>query len=449
MKQLNKIQDYLRLNHPTLWNLKLVHALLLAIVCNAVIFLLGYISLDIIIERKYDGEPFYSYSDEPSAIYFFSFILAVLSFIVWLIFYFRNNRVKRFYPITANKLYGEWLLSFVIISLFCLYPFMAKQGTQAKKRSYMTELQLQEGLNILRLVSILNPEDAGGWLNAEDSISNRYNKNSLLNYRGTYIDRDSTFLYVRDMLIRQDSVAIRQVMNAYLELLKGHIPQSNISADEWMAVVYKPPYYTVYRNTEESQALSQKLFISSLRSYYNRIDDGYQNNGLPWMLLVTLYFGLAISVTILACRTTSGRSWLIALVTHFVVMLLTFLLMFIVVEFFGYLLMWLFIYIGYIAYVCWFARKRRYKGKTPILMNLIITYSSMLFLFIYGVVYNIAETMRVYSEANGKYYYTNDALYNFLNDWNMWFLWGTLLLTIPLMYIVARCTLRWKALPEE
>lgn len=453
MNQNNKIQNYLRLNHPTLWNLKIVHAAVLGLLGNLIVFILAYvatyISQDVEVYSRYHR--FYSYSDGPGVLYFFSFILALLVFIVWLVFYFRNNRVKRFYPITSKTLYFEWFLSFLIISSFSLFPLSVKLGAMAKQRSYMTEQEVKDGLRLLNKVSILDPNQSvyltdSTMMKTMQAIDvNQYG--TLLDYEGNYYDGEKSFQSVKSMLVKEDSVGIRKVMEEYIAFQKKYIPQSKLDVDTWMSAIYHPPHYIVNRQS----SLGDMLNISSISYMYRDVEEGYDYGDIPNMLLVAMFFGLSISMTILGCRTTSGKSWLIALVVHFVVMLVTALLQFVVGSYIGYLAMWVLIYAAYIIYVCVFARNNGSKGRTPILVNLIVTYSSVLLLFIFGIIWGIADEMRVYHyvESSGLSYYTNDELYNFLDEWKTLFFWGTLLLTIPLVYPITRYVLKWKALPEE
>lgn len=447
MNQINKIQEYLRLNHPTLWNLKIVHALVVGLLCNLVMFWFGYTETSISLNMD-DADYRYTDYETPSVLYFFAFILSVLSLISWLVFYFRNNRVKRFYPIRSKGLYVEWLLSFIIVSMFCLYLFSVYQGSQTKKRSYMSEQKMEEGLNLLYRVSVLNPNEAGYIEQTRRSSGTPSRDGSLLKNTGDFQDKDRVYLSVRTMLINNDSVAIKALMSEYLLLLKEYESQSLPTVESWMSVVYNPPQYFIDRGSRDVDRLSKRLKIANLKNYYQYIQEGYDNSSISWSLLTSLFFGLSISATILACRLTSGRSWLISLVVHFVVMLVTALFS-IGIGVVGYMFLWLFIYAGYLIYVYSFTRGNGYKGKTPILMSLIITYSSVLLLFIYGTFYMFAESLIQYDYGRGDSYRQNDGLYNFLNEWNSCFMWAALVLTIPLMYFVTRYSLKWKAYPEE
>lgn len=450
MNQINKIQDYLRLNYPTLWNLKIVHALTLGLLGNLIVFTLGYISTYINQEVEPFSNRYHYYSDGPGMLYFFSFILALLAFIVWLVFYFRNNRVKRFYPITTKKLYVEWFLSFLIVSSFCLFPLSVKLGSMAKQRSYMSEQEVNEGLTLLNKVAVLDPSQSGY---LSDSVMMKNIRNADIYQYGTLLGYSEleSHLEIKRMLVNEDSIGIRKLMEEYILFQKKHVSRSELNADLWMDVIYHPPHYIVNRQSKQTENLSEKLSVNSIRYMYREVQDGYDYEDIPVMSLIALFFGLSISMTIFACRATSGKSWLIALVVHFVVMLVTALLVFMVESFIGYLLMWILIYALYILLVWVYTTNNRNKGKTPILMNLIITYSAVLLLFIFGIVFGIADEIRDchYDSDAGLSYCTNDGLYNFLNEWKMYFFWATLLLTIPLMYLITKWTLKWKALPEE
>ena len=82
-----KIQKYLLINHPLLWNTKIVPALCFALLFHILFFVIGYVYGNV----DFTDENYYRSDFSTGVIIFFSILITILFFVVWFVYYFRNN----------------------------------------------------------------------------------------------------------------------------------------------------------------------------------------------------------------------------------------------------------------------------------------------------------------------------------------------------------------------
>lgn len=114
-----KTQKYLLLNYPLLWNTKAVPLTCFLIVMHVIFLVIGYIDGAL---NFNETEQNYNSSNE-GAIIFFSVLISFLTFVIWLVYYFKNNAFKAFYPKGDFSLFKEWCLILLIsflVSTFAL-----------------------------------------------------------------------------------------------------------------------------------------------------------------------------------------------------------------------------------------------------------------------------------------------------------------------------------------
>lgn len=319
---LKKIQQYLLLNHPLLWNIKIVPALFGIVVINTLFFLSGYWLTEIDFLDRFS----YNSSFAGAAfIYMGAVLMSIILFIIWLVSYSKNNAFKSFYPQSTNGLYSEWILSFVIICGLVLFPFSYKQGSILKIKSYVSEQEMIKAVETLNMVKILIPTDktmyyqeyptsvnnayemkaspnrASGNLNNEpeyvDPIEyaeshNTYYEDypdftqlSLLNYGSLnqfYISEGYGFTIrdnntVKEWLRKQNKAEISKLMDDFLALQNRHSLKTNLTKEKWLELVYNPSKYPVgdFNLITSYDYESEKA--GSVYSYYpeNKTSNGY------------------------------------------------------------------------------------------------------------------------------------------------------------------------------
>lgn len=290
-----KIQQYLLLNYPLLWNIRIVPALLGVITINILFFLAGYLLTIINFSDRY------SYSSSFSGDFFLymgAVLTSILLFIIWLVYYSKNNAFKSFYPKSSGGLYLEWVLSFVIICGLVLFPFSYYQGSVSKIKSYASKQEMIKAVETLNLIKILIPTDKTSYYQEypTDLPSDYYMKGgdpaknggypasalpadteyidpieyaeshtiqyadypdfvqlSLLNYNSLnqfyfsskcdFTIRDSDT--VKKWLREQNKGEIIRLMDDFIILQNQHNLKTNLTKDKWLQLVYNPSKYPV------------------------------------------------------------------------------------------------------------------------------------------------------------------------------------------------------------
>ncbi len=110
---LKKLNNYLLVNFPLLWNTRIIQVLSFMAVCHIVFFILGYNSL-YTLRALYDYR--FKFLDNFEVNLIAALIIAIV-FIVWLVFYLRNNLFKSFYPVTKWYLVKEFFIVLTIVFL--------------------------------------------------------------------------------------------------------------------------------------------------------------------------------------------------------------------------------------------------------------------------------------------------------------------------------------------
>lgn len=273
------IQKHLLLRHPLLWNTKFIPLLAITIFINIIFFLYGYIYGRI----DFTSIPEDNFRHVFSVVTFFSVVIGILTLVLWLVFYFRNNAFKSFYPKGKNSLFREWVLIFILCILNCSYAFNFKYAYNLRARHYFTKEEALKRMDIIGRASIfiegsyrsVDAYETDKTLfetdyndeyttevtpTANDSIQkdsvcyygNLYHHLSLINKNTNKFSlqeykRDSIneFTVKRWMYDRQKD-SIKKVMDDFFALAKEHKLKGNISSVKWMNIVYHPKGYLTH-----------------------------------------------------------------------------------------------------------------------------------------------------------------------------------------------------------
>lgn len=315
---LKKIQQYLLINYPLLWNTKIMPMLLYAILANLLAFLVGYFGSYVNFKKL--GE--YNYSADLGYFYFFLTFITLLILILWIVFYFKNNAFNSYYPKSSKSIYLEWLIIFFIILSSSIAFLSMNAGSILKQRSYASKQDAISAMNTLDLVRVLVPsnkyeyyketpnDDSNTFYNdyaAKSPNQNReavivesntlsepvfYNDDpnfvqfSLLNYHGIsrynytddipYQSEKKPSDRVLTLLKAQDKEAIEKIISNFLVLQKKHKLKSNIDKDQWMQLVYNPSKYPIGNyNLISSRSFGDD--IGSTKSFYDNFSGNYYN----------------------------------------------------------------------------------------------------------------------------------------------------------------------------
>jgi len=496
-----KIQKYLLLNYPLLWNLRIVPVLICTLLINLFFYGAGYLATELDFKET---SLYYSLGNWP--IYFGAVVTSILSFIFWMIFYAKNNAFKVFYPKTSGSLYLEWLLSFVIVLSMVMYPYSFMKGGDSKLRTYSSEAEMVNAIETLKMIHILIPQSKNEYYKEypdaensayetktgevivsgmeeaqpKDTLFENYPdfaQLSLLNYNryGFYIPNDH-FLDIRDSdtvkkwLVEENKEEISNLMDSFFKLLNKHSLTTNLTKEKWMELVYNPRKYPVgdfnliarynymaedndyytYRNFDPENSSGYYVPYNELISAYLKIEDAYldyNNNELA--LLWIFILSLSISILVFSFKATSGKSWLIAAVSLGLLLMLDWfvsLVTHIVFDgnIFGpvlYIILLLGILIsGFIYVISKLAQSRR-KGRSHIIMNVLMWSVPAIPALLLVLTYIFSKDLCDYRD---------ECWTDYVDDHIMQFVWGNIALTFLTMGLFIRFVLlKWKSLPDD
>jgi hypothetical protein len=460
-----KIQKYLLLNYPILWNTKVVPVGLIVIGCNILFFFSGFISGSI------DFQDTYSNSENHVILFLITGLTSVLTLIVWLVYYLKNNGFKSFYPKNKNSLYGEWLITFILICGICLYSLSYFQGIQAKERSYASRQEVEKSRKLLDKIKILIPESDSDYYTryegmsapsekASDSVTVSQVQDSvsisLLNFHGYCYDEVED-KQVKKWLIEGQQDSIRNLMGEYLKLQEKHKLTSNLNVDNWMKIIYNPPNFTVsssnYISKYKSSSFDGAFYYveyHNLESGYRHIYDAYYNtDSLENFILVILYIALMLSILLFSFRVTSGKSWLIGIVVAglfaFINGIVTAIfgiaggidgdnLLFLTIFYWSALFLFMLIYTGSKII------RNSSKKRSRVMLNLLLWMLPYLPMLYYSG----------YRVSDKSYYYDKKStIHQFFDDHPSLFFWINLIFVLIILFFFSKIIKKWRALPEE
>jgi len=125
MQKINQINQYLLERFPNIWNTRIVWMLLLGIAVHLIFFFIGFVSHASPGTLQHSGAVNDYFT---SGLMFVHIIISVLMIVGWLVFMFKNNAFKSFYPSSGRKLFFEFLQYFIIIFVSTTFYFSYMSG---------------------------------------------------------------------------------------------------------------------------------------------------------------------------------------------------------------------------------------------------------------------------------------------------------------------------------
>lgn len=487
--------------------MRIVPVLGFTILVNVIFFLIGYSSSYI----DFTGQDYYNDIVNSGVLYFSIGLICLLTIIIWLIFYFKNNAFRSYYPQSAKSLYSEWLLIYAIIFISILPFFSLNIGSSIKERSYTTKQEAIKAVETLNMVKILIPtektdyykeypdEEAynrvrkGRYSDMDSAVilaeqQNVYYENypnfaqlSLLNYNdygySIYISSDYNLNLrgvetVKEWLKRENREEVEHLMDDFLKLYSAQHLKTNLTKDIWMKLVYNPAKYPVgdfnlinIYDTEPKSSYYKQYPNNGSEYYlkYNELKNGYEKVFEahmkpifdPVVFLILLCVSGGFSLLIFSYRVTSGKSWLIAFISIGI--------FFFIDGFISIILGGSGIYMYNIILLILFGvelgnilsrnSSMRNKGRSSIYMNHLFWFIPAVPVILYFFLYCIVKD-GCYDTTTIDGGIDNTAIsciwYHFMNDHVLEFVIGNICLTFVSMWFFVRYVLlRWKSLPEE
>ncbi|MHA3788872.1 MntP/YtaF family protein [Flavobacterium hauense] len=304
------IQKNLLLNHPLIWNVKFVPLLAITLVINLVFFVYGYLYGKINFTSLAED----NYRIVSSFTAFFGVMIAILTFVLWLVFYFRNNAFKSFYPKTKNKLYKEWLLILVICILNCNYYHSFEYAYKLRARHYFSKEEALKRMDIISRAALfiegsyrpVDQYETDKTLTEKDNYNNEYDdyavESAAMVTENDTVQKDSVCYYgilyyhtsfmnkntgkftlqqysqdsinefkVKRWLYDQKKDSIKKVMDDFLVLAKEHGLKANISSEKWMDIIYHPKQYITHLEVgrDSLRSIGEEMYYQGIHDTVN------------------------------------------------------------------------------------------------------------------------------------------------------------------------------------
>jgi hypothetical protein len=495
---LKRIQKYLLVHYPLVWNTKIIPLSCALLVFNLIFFILGYFRGYLDFNETSDN---YRYNNDDNIIGF-SVALAILTAIIWLVFYLKNNAFKSFYPRKKYSLYQEWMLILLGSLLMCAMPVSFLWGEQVRVRSYFSESEAKKRCEILSSASIFTEGSFrnNGFIQTDslgytvqvpvDHIKfkgRRYPLNSLLNknmYDFSFFGRETNSLRSQKIFTwlvnnRKDSVAA--LFTKFLAIADEHHLRGNVDKDKWLQLTYHYPdfagdtivanenvifeYEYNRRNHDSIDTLNQYLKTINGRQYifnkhfvpgkklnysYNKISDAWTN---PYVddeaILVSICFALGFSILVFSFRASTGRNWLIALIVTGVMSIIFGIIMAFTRydEIYGYLLfafaLLLCIYFFYIL------RKDKTKEISGIVLNMVLWIFPFMLPLAYFLLLELSYNYTDFNELQSVVQREKYPVIYFLSENNLLILYVNIIFILLGMLFFSVKIKKWKGIAES
>lgn len=503
-----KIQNYLLINHPLLWNTKAVPMAIMLVVFNIIFFLIGFATGELDFS---DTEKNYFRHHEDITI-FFGVLISIISFIIWLVYYLKNNAFKSFYPKNNSSLFKEWTIIFGVCLLMSSFILSFTFGTETRIKNYFSENEAKERCETLRKASLFIgfQYDEALYINkiVNDTLrsvpldyvafnNKKYSLKSLINKdveSFTFFDHKSDSLIkikIKNWLVNQQKDSIKKVMSDFFNISNDHDLKSNIDTEKWLSLVYDFPnfeskkivakqekdYYSNYdydyedsktavinsNYDEKIDTINQYIKIIGKEKYvfnknyvpasalfynYDIISKAYTDSDLKSELFIAVIcFALGLSIVLFSFKISSGRNWLIALVSLGILNIILGILTAIFGTEYFYLISILVIFIGMFIYYSYINLQKKSKGISAIILNTLLWMFPFFIPLVYFLIFEFLKyKYDYYSYINNNIEY---PAITFFKDNGENMLWFNIVFIILTMYFFSIKIKKWKGIAEN
>jgi len=124
MNFISKVNKYLIERYPTIWNTRIVWMLAISLLVHILFYFIGFVSHSspVSLQNSRVIDDYFS-----SGVIMVHIIISMLLLVGWLVYMFKNNGFKNFYPTSNLKLFGQFVCYLVIvfasISFYFSYMF--------------------------------------------------------------------------------------------------------------------------------------------------------------------------------------------------------------------------------------------------------------------------------------------------------------------------------------
>ncbi len=495
----NKIQKKLLLKYPLLWNTKFVPMVCIGLLINLLYLFIGYVDGAIDFKERYDSNLDFTF-------FSFCFLISVVLLILWLVNYFRNNSLKSFYPKSKYSLFFEWIQILAIILLLIGFYFPFEIGRKLHKTSYITQTEAKKRCDIISKAdffidgsfgeaeidsvnsvlkdTVINGEPIYENIVYKDYVTifgKNFSTTSLINRNvrefAFFTEAEDSLrrVEVQKLLFKDKKDQVKKIMTDYMSIVKEHGLSTNLSTEKWLKITYNYPdfkkyelinsntpndstdiYSTNYNDEDVVTAVAanyetkkeySKYYIeqNTLSHNYQVIARAYTNSIFKEdSLLPFLYFGFGLSLLIFSFRVTSGKSWLIAIVSLGVLNLVLGIISAISNEFITYSILMILSIVALVLYYLVTIKKKSNQKLSKIVLNLLLWLFGALIPLVYSAYFEIYKKSIQHLES---YYY--DQHYMFLSDFVPRMLSINLCIVFVSMFFLCSSIRNWKGIAED
>lgn len=157
---IHKINQYLLENYPTIWNTRLVWMLSTALLLHLVFFVFGVFTLSNpeMLHDRYVGMIFFE-----NGTVFLSSIISILLIVGWLIYMFKNNAFKSFYPTTQLKLFAQFMCYVLIVFSCTTFYLSYNYGIKTYIASRYPDAEINKQIEIANDVALFFSESVSDY----------------------------------------------------------------------------------------------------------------------------------------------------------------------------------------------------------------------------------------------------------------------------------------------
>lgn len=340
---MNKLNRWLLLNYPMIWNMRLHYVLPVLLILHLLLYAIGWISIGNLDFR------YYSNFDNPTVI-FFCILGGVVIVLLWLSRYMRNNPFNAIYPLKTGRMFLEFCLGFVVFFLSTTMSLTFGKGRfdhMSLKTKNIDEVQYANitytayhliafNYDDFRESRDCSKQDNDQEMCAQDAIDtfdiegNRVETAEEISYLHycddnnlTYdnlVDKGEIDKKVKGWLKAGDKVSVKKALEDYLTLCKKYGAGFNFNVDRQVASIFSTPNYKVLNITQQYASGDAEQYIethkvesviSTVRDLDGRNGRGFLSNE-EW--LVWVYFALGCTVALFSLRGTKLRPWFMSII---------------------------------------------------------------------------------------------------------------------------------------
>jgi hypothetical protein len=303
----------------------------------------------------------------------------------------------------------------------------------------------------------------------------KYDQFSLVNrntFEFTVISREQDSLnkiQVQNWLDQNNQAEVKKLMDNYLSLIREHDLATNLNMDKWFEIVYKAPefdeflyiqpylkqyetdksynsydYATKIGNGERKYS---KYFVQQdvLKDKYDMVSEAHTDSFFKIeMILGFLYGAFGLSILIFSFRVTTGKSWLIAIVTTGVINIVYGILTAItgLGDMYAYLILFTILGIIFYFFLIYFNKKNLQLSR--IALNLFL----WSFIGIIPLIYFLIQEHYLRGEHRYNYNYTSPE-YEWMKDHVFHMFCLNFILSILTLFFLSKVIRTWKGISED